>query len=379
MAALDARSIWRCKRCGMGLRLPLDPVSGRPVALMLVHHLEGEGEAPLRCTAGPLSCSSKAGNPHNLGLDVGSQWKAAKWGLEKVLQEAASVGREWSRGPALPRVFVVVENPKTPANAGGILRAMGCFLDPMNPPAGRGGRRSQYSAAAGFIFTGERLAKAAAAQQKQDGRPPTKSPWGSVAPLITGTDTQGAAAFIPQLQLPSLQILLDALKEKPSGTETAMVGIELAKGAIPLQDFVHPFSLASGTHGGCPHALWQDGEAPQVSADANESSIQSSQQTPEAAQLGGPPTVPLVFYLFGAEDSSISQYFLDQCKEVVFIPTYGSVNLSASVNVVLYDRVAKDIMTESNTLSRSAKKMSYEERWSEVLAQRNSNNRLNFS
>ncbi|MGK0374383.1 MAG: tRNA(Leu) C34 or U34 (ribose-2'-O)-methylase TrmL [Arenicella sp.] len=46
-------------------------------------------------------------------------------------------------------------------------------------------------------------------------------------------------------------------------------------------------------------------------------------------------------YLFGPEDGSISQSLVDEADHVVYIPTRGCMNLSASVNVLLYDRLAK--------------------------------------
>ena len=47
------------------------------------------------------------------------------------------------------------------------------------------------------------------------------------------------------------------------------------------------------------------------------------------------------FYLFGPEDSSLSQTVIDKADAVVYIPTVGCMNLAATVNVVLYDRLAK--------------------------------------
>ncbi len=46
-------------------------------------------------------------------------------------------------------------------------------------------------------------------------------------------------------------------------------------------------------------------------------------------------------YVFGPEDYSLSQETIDASDHVVFIPTNGCLNLSASVNVVLYDRAMK--------------------------------------
>jgi len=47
------------------------------------------------------------------------------------------------------------------------------------------------------------------------------------------------------------------------------------------------------------------------------------------------------FYIFGPEDGGISQQVLDKADAVVYVPTNGCMNLSATVNVVLYDRMTK--------------------------------------
>ncbi len=47
------------------------------------------------------------------------------------------------------------------------------------------------------------------------------------------------------------------------------------------------------------------------------------------------------FYIFGPEDGSIPQSVIDQADAVVYVPTVGCMNLAATVNVVLYDRIAK--------------------------------------
>jgi len=47
------------------------------------------------------------------------------------------------------------------------------------------------------------------------------------------------------------------------------------------------------------------------------------------------------FYIFGPEDGSISQEIIDHADAVVYIPTVGCMNLAATVNVLLYDRLAK--------------------------------------
>jgi tRNA(Leu) C34 or U34 (ribose-2'-O)-methylase TrmL len=47
------------------------------------------------------------------------------------------------------------------------------------------------------------------------------------------------------------------------------------------------------------------------------------------------------FYIFGPEDGTISQDILDRADDVVYVPTIGCMNLAATVNVVLYDRMVK--------------------------------------
>ncbi|SKA76742.1 RNA methyltransferase [Enterovibrio nigricans] len=105
------------------------------------------------------------------------------------------------------------------------------------------------------------------------------------------TDTQGAIETIP---LTAVNSFLDGLEE---GTE--IVCVELAIGATPLPAFQHP-----------------------------EKAI----------------------YIFGPEDGSISKEVVDNAHHVVYVPTVGCMNLAASVNVVLYDRLAKS----ENTLQGDA-------------------------
>lgn len=47
------------------------------------------------------------------------------------------------------------------------------------------------------------------------------------------------------------------------------------------------------------------------------------------------------FYIFGPEDGSVSDAILNRVQRVVQIPTTHCMNLAATVNVVLYDRLAK--------------------------------------
>ena len=99
------------------------------------------------------------------------------------------------------------------------------------------------------------------------------------------TDTKNVQGRIP---LKACHSVLDEL-----GDEIRVVCIELVEGATALPDFHHP------------------------------------QQA---------------IYVFGPEDGSLPQEIVDRADEVVYIPTQGCLNLAASVNIVLYDRAAKDRM-----------------------------------
>ena len=102
-------------------------------------------------------------------------------------------------------------------------------------------------------------------------------------------DTKSVAQKIP---VNASTCLLDAIPEGAS-----FVCIELVEGAIPLPDFQHPENA---------------------------------------------------YYIFGPEDSSLEQKVVDQADAVVYIPTVGCMNLAATVNVVLYDRMAKSSRQQAN-------------------------------
>ncbi|KAB0466035.1 MULTISPECIES: RNA methyltransferase [Vibrio] len=111
------------------------------------------------------------------------------------------------------------------------------------------------------------------------------------------TDTKSAARTIP---LTGVESFLDNLE-----LETQIVCVELAEGATPLPRFKHP-----------------------------ENAI----------------------YIFGPEDGSISQDVADRADHVVYVPTVGCMNLAATVNVLLYDRLAKsEEMDESNELIKKSR------------------------
>lgn len=60
-----------------------------------------------------------------------------------------------------------------------------------------------------------------------------------------------------------------------------------------------------------------------------------------------------VLYIFGPEDGSISKEVIAKADDVIFVPTVGCMNLAATVNVVLYDRLVKSKNAfDANTLIR---------------------------
>jgi tRNA(Leu) C34 or U34 (ribose-2'-O)-methylase TrmL len=103
------------------------------------------------------------------------------------------------------------------------------------------------------------------------------------------TDTQNAGLDIPLIWVADVQ------EAAPAGAH--IVCVDLVEGAIALPDYQHPANA---------------------------------------------------FYIFGPEDGTISQKVIDKSDAVVFIPTEGSLNLAASVNVLLYDRRAKQPLEGCN-------------------------------
>ena len=47
------------------------------------------------------------------------------------------------------------------------------------------------------------------------------------------------------------------------------------------------------------------------------------------------------FYIFGPEDGSVPKRIMDEAQHIVSIPTEFCMNLAATANVVLYDRMTK--------------------------------------
>lgn len=54
------------------------------------------------------------------------------------------------------------------------------------------------------------------------------------------------------------------------------------------------------------------------------------------------------FYIFGPEDGTLGEEITEWCKDVVYVPTLYCMNLAACVNVLLYDRIAKQARAMPN-------------------------------
>lgn len=63
----------------------------------------------------------------------------------------------------------------------------------------------------------------------------------------------------------------------------------------------------------------------------------------DATSLPGFKHPTAAFYIFGPEDGTLGKAILDFCPERVMVPTSFCMNLAATVNVVLYDRLAKQV------------------------------------
>ena len=103
------------------------------------------------------------------------------------------------------------------------------------------------------------------------------------------TDTHDASQTIP---LTGVTSLLHSLPEN-----TRIICVELVEGAIALPEYQHPDRAC---------------------------------------------------YIFGPEDGTIRQEFIDRADAVVYVPTVGCLNLAATVNVILYDRMSKSALTIAN-------------------------------
>ncbi|MCZ4338773.1 RNA methyltransferase [Shewanella colwelliana] len=110
------------------------------------------------------------------------------------------------------------------------------------------------------------------------------------------TDTKRASENIPLIAVENILEGLDS--------DTKVVCVDLVEGAVALPEFQHPAKA---------------------------------------------------IYLFGPEDGTIDQGLIDSADAVVYVPTVGCMNLASSVNVLLYDRLAKGAPTGSDALIRQSR------------------------
>jgi len=79
----------------------------------------------------------------------------------------------------------------------------------------------------------------------------------------------------------------------------------------------------------------------QFSADSDDMKIVCVELVENALPLPDFQHPDSAYYIFGPEDGTISQAVIDKADAVVYVPTNGCMNLAATANVVLYDRLAK--------------------------------------
>jgi len=78
------------------------------------------------------------------------------------------------------------------------------------------------------------------------------------------------------------------------------------------------------------------------------------------------PTNPV--YVFGPEDGSVPAVIRRHCHKFVYIPAYHCLNLSAAVDVVLYDRMAKRQLSGEEPMLPMSEMLREDRGVSEVLS-----------
>lgn len=109
------------------------------------------------------------------------------------------------------------------------------------------------------------------------------------------TDTKNAQGKIPLIAVTDFNNTEGLLESIPA--EAKIICVDLVEGATPLPHFIHPEKAV---------------------------------------------------YIFGPEDGTIKQDVIDKADDVVFVPTIGCMNLAASVNVLLYDRLSKALQQQTD-------------------------------
>ncbi|KAG5483735.1 hypothetical protein LSCM4_04887 [Leishmania orientalis] len=441
---LDLRTRWRCRRCGVVLQPPLDAATGKPrYGVMMTEHLEGVSSGGTsRLATGVVVCAagtmrydkavekeavfSHAQSSKRPRADAGegpssgqapeaeaviastrqprhveedsSDKNAAREAVRRQLRECQQRARQLGSSDASPSplIFIVVENPKTPANAGGILRAMRCYglrgpaaaaatvavatetAAPLPTPATprtaeeptdsrASGSTSMSAAAQGVAARAEEAARQRVGSFIFSGTRLRRAMMHSEYAHTLRTDPTHAGRDIPQLCVPTLDVLFDVLRDdygfqkteprSPSPASVRVVAVELVEGAVPLPFYEHPFS--------CP------------TTQATGQLVDNDAAPNERAAAPADVHLPMVFYVLGAEDGTLSAHHLQRdVHDVVFMPTTGSMNLAATVNVLLYDRFAKEFCGVRPGVADARLGGSG---WKDVFDARNPNNRIRWT
>eukprot|EP00796_Vickermania_ingenoplastis_P008939 gene8939-6271_t len=391
----DPLTAWRCRRCGWMEEddqhgaarkgaLPRNPATGRPAFTRLADHLEwvaiadSEQQAnpvtgspssscgpppPPCCTAGRLAYDRAAHTSPDGAVSTSSGLSStADEPLEGPTPAGVTPGHESASSPdpasatrallqgfmnpidnhppksngAAPgtpesvvaarmrdpaRVILVLDNPKTPRNIGSILRALGCFAY----AAGSASSSAIDTAAPHcmILFTGQRLLTAL-----------------RYNPLAkAGTDTQGIRDAVGLYHLRDYNLLweiIDELRQTQGKQRTAarvhVTAVDLIAGAYDLSLYVHPFLSSS---------------------------------VPASPAKGGAERAPTstVVYILGPEDGTLPAACLPHCDDAVYIPTVGSLNLSAAITVLLYDRTAKRLQLSQQGERQSRRRSRSDGEW----------------
>lgn len=62
---------------------------------------------------------------------------------------------------------------------------------------------------------------------------------------------------------------------------------------------------------------------------------------PDARPLPGYKHPERAMYIFGPEDGTLGKAIVSRCRDAIMVPGTHCMNLAATVNVILYDRMAK--------------------------------------
>eukprot|EP00758_Cryptobia_borreli_P004027 Tbor_TRINITY_DN4132_c0_g1::TRINITY_DN4132_c0_g1_i1::g.26489::m.26489 len=327
----------RCNRCNALLFLGINLATGRVDYCPLVYHLTEPNVCPIGAIVYDKTALLENDKNRVVILETlkhsSDNQKVHCRAAAKYISEVAVLNmteRLKNKDHIAGAAVILLINPKTPANFGAILRACGCFGEGQktngNTSAGnrgslrmnigqlRSGNETGFTpnSSIGVIFTGSRIVRAI---QFGEQKVLEEMLYSDVRRKLA-TDTMGASESVPQFHLPnidSIKNLIDDLRilQRESFSEgtphyvVKFVAVDLIEGAISLPKFQHYFSMRSS----------------------------GKQSANEVADL--------VVYIFGPEDGSLTSADVALCDDAVYIHTVGSLNLSASVNVLLYDRLCK--------------------------------------